>query len=43
MRMVGVPAFAIPIMRIMPGVWRKLTAVAHTLPYDFAVIAFFSA
>jgi pimeloyl-ACP methyl ester carboxylesterase len=39
MRSVGVPAFAIPIMRIMPGVWKNLTAVAHTLPYDLAIIA----
>lgn len=38
MRMVGVPAFAIPLMRVMPGVWSKLTAVAHTLPYDHAVL-----
>ena len=37
MRTVGVPAFMMPLMRIMPGgVWSKLTAVAHTLPYDFA-------
>ncbi len=38
MKMVGVPAVFIPLMRIMPGVWSKLTAVAHTLPYDFAVL-----
>jgi len=38
MRMVGVPAIFIPVMRIMPGVWPKLTAVAHTLPYDFAIL-----
>lgn len=38
MRMVGVPAFVIPLMRIMPGVWPKLTGVAHTLPYDHAVL-----
>lgn len=38
MRMVGVPAFAIPLMRVMPGVWSKLTAVAPTLPYDHEVL-----
>lgn len=38
MRMVGAPALMIPIMRLMPGVWSKLKAVAHTLPYDFAVL-----
>lgn len=38
MRMVGVPGFVIPIMRVMPGVWRKLTAVSVTLPNDFAVV-----
>lgn len=25
-------------MRLMPNVWPKLRAVAHTLPYDFAVL-----
>ncbi|HEY4244249.1 MAG TPA: alpha/beta fold hydrolase [Kofleriaceae bacterium] len=38
MRMVGVPGFVLPIMRVMPGVWSKLTAAAHTLPYDHAVL-----
>ena len=38
MRTVGMPAFLIPLMRVMPGVWPKLTAVAHTLPYDFDVL-----
>lgn len=38
MRMVGVPAIFVPVMRLMPGVWPKLTAVAHTLPYDFAIL-----
>jgi surfactin synthase thioesterase subunit len=37
MRMVGTPAPAIVFMRLLP-VWRKLTAVAHTLPYDLAII-----
>jgi len=37
MNTVGVPAFFIAMMRVMP-VWPKLTAVAHTLPYDFAIL-----
>ena len=37
MRTVGAPAFMIAMMRLMP-VWRKLTAVAHTLPYDLAIV-----
>jgi len=36
MKVVGVPAFGIFIMRLLPNVWPKLKAVAHTLPYDFA-------
>jgi len=38
MRVVGVPSAGIFFMRLMPNVWPKLTAVAHTLPYDFAVL-----
>jgi pimeloyl-ACP methyl ester carboxylesterase len=37
MRTVGVPAFALPIMRIMP-MWKDLRGLAHTLPYDAAVM-----
>jgi pimeloyl-ACP methyl ester carboxylesterase len=37
MRLVGVPGFFIFIMRFMPA-WSKLTAVAHTLPYDIAIV-----
>jgi pimeloyl-ACP methyl ester carboxylesterase len=37
-RMVGVPAVGMVAMRIIPGLWRKLTADAHTLPHDFAVL-----
>lgn len=37
-KMVGVPAFFVAFMRLMPGVWRKLEAVAHTLPYDAAIM-----
>ncbi len=38
MTVVGAPAFAIFFMRLLPNVWPKLRAVAHTLPYDFAVL-----
>jgi hypothetical protein len=38
MRTVGVPAPFIGLMRVMP-VWKKLTAVAHTLPYDLTLVA----
>lgn len=34
----GAPSFIISMMRIMPGVWSKLMAVAHTLPYDAALV-----
>jgi pimeloyl-ACP methyl ester carboxylesterase len=37
--MVGLPAPAVILMRLMPWVWRKLEAVAHTLPYDAAVMS----
>lgn len=30
----GAPAFVIPMLKVMPGAWAKMTAVAHTLPYD---------
>ena len=30
----GAPGFVIPLMRLMPGAWTQLKAVAHTLPYD---------
>ncbi|ABC82894.1 alpha/beta fold hydrolase [Anaeromyxobacter dehalogenans] len=36
-RMVGVPAMAVWVMRLLP-MWRKLEAVAHTLPYDAAIM-----
>ena len=39
--MVGAPAFVPIMMRLMPWVWRKLKAVAHTLPYDAAVMTGF--
>jgi len=34
----GAPSFVPGLLRVMPGVWKKLTAVAHTLPYDAALI-----
>jgi pimeloyl-ACP methyl ester carboxylesterase len=41
-RMVGAPAAMVLMMRLMPGPWRKLKAVAHTLPYDAAVMRDFA-
>jgi pimeloyl-ACP methyl ester carboxylesterase len=37
MKSVGMPAFVIAIMRLTPA-WSKLKAVAHTLPYDGAIV-----
>jgi len=34
----GAPAVVPWIMRVMPGVWRALTEVAHTLPYDAEIL-----
>jgi pimeloyl-ACP methyl ester carboxylesterase len=42
MRMVRVPGFVIFMMQLMPNVWPKLKAVAHTLPYDMAVMGDFT-
>jgi hypothetical protein len=39
--MVGAPAPFVVMMRLMPWIWRKLEAVAHTLPYDAAVMTGF--
>lgn len=39
--MVGVPKPAVLMMMCMPWVWPKLKAVAHTLPYDAAVMGDF--
>jgi pimeloyl-ACP methyl ester carboxylesterase len=39
--MVGMPAIFAYVMRILP-IWPKLKAVAHTLPYDAAVLGDFS-
>lgn len=35
--MVGIPAALVLLMRLMP-MWSKLRAVAHTLPYDAAIV-----
>lgn len=37
----GLPAFIVWIMRLMP-IWKNLKAVAHTLPYDMAIMDDFS-
>ena len=39
--MVGAPAPIVVMMRLIPWIWRKLEAVAHTLPYDAAVMTEF--
>lgn len=39
--MVGAPAPIVLLMKAMPWIWRKLAAVAHTLPYDAAVMTAF--
>ena len=38
MKSVGVPAFGIAMMRIIPGVWRNMITVAPTVMHDFAVL-----
>ena len=37
LKLVGVPAFFIAVMPLMP-MWSQLKAVAHTLPYDGAIV-----
>jgi pimeloyl-ACP methyl ester carboxylesterase len=37
LKLVGVPAVGVAIMRLLP-VWKKLTAVAHTLPNDIMLV-----
>jgi pimeloyl-ACP methyl ester carboxylesterase len=34
----GAPSFVVGMMRLMPGVWSNLMAVAHTLHYDAALL-----
>jgi pimeloyl-ACP methyl ester carboxylesterase len=36
--MVSVPSPVVWMMQLMRGVWNKLKAVAHTLPYDAAIM-----
>ena len=37
LKLVGVPAFAIALMRWLP-VWKQVSALAHTLPHDGALV-----
>ena len=39
----GAPAFVPGLLHLMPGVWKRLTAVAHTLPYDAQILAGYQA
>jgi hypothetical protein len=34
----GVPAVILVFLRLLPGTWGKLTAMAHTLPHEYAVM-----
>lgn len=34
----GAPSFVVGLMRMMPGVWSSLMSLAHTLPYDAALL-----
>jgi pimeloyl-ACP methyl ester carboxylesterase len=34
----GAPAFVPGLLHLIPGAWKKLTAVAHTLPYDAELV-----
>ena len=38
MRLVGVPAIGVLVMSWLP-LWKKMTAIAHTLPYDLKIVA----
>jgi pimeloyl-ACP methyl ester carboxylesterase len=40
--MVGMPGAAIFVMSLMMPIWSKMTALAHTLPYDAAIMGDFS-
>lgn len=39
----GVPSFVVGIMRLMPSIWSNLMAVAHTIPYDVALLEGYTA
>ncbi|MBS4196498.1 alpha/beta fold hydrolase [Lederbergia citri] len=34
----GAPTFVVTMMKVIPGVWSNLLAVAHTLPYDATLL-----
>ena len=38
LKLVGVPAIFVTLMRFTPP-WKKLTSVAHTLPYDMQIVS----
>jgi pimeloyl-ACP methyl ester carboxylesterase len=40
MRFVGVPGFAVAIMKLLP-MWKVMRSVAHTLPYDARIMGSF--
>lgn len=40
--MLGAPGFVVIMMRLMPGTWKKLEAVAPTLPYDANIMGDFT-
>jgi pimeloyl-ACP methyl ester carboxylesterase len=37
MKAVGVPSLVVALMRFLPA-WSRLTAIAHTLPYDMTIV-----
>ena len=37
LKSVGIPGFFVALMRLIP-IWSKLKAIAHTLPYDGAIV-----
>lgn len=39
LKSVGVPAFVRAVMPLIRPMWRKLKAIAHTLPYDGAIVS----
>jgi pimeloyl-ACP methyl ester carboxylesterase len=41
-KMVGVPALFVVMMQLMPRAWSELKDLAHTLPYDAAIMGDFS-
>ena len=34
----GAPALFVNALRLVPPIWSSLTAVSHTLPYDYAIM-----